>query len=82
MEALVSMKEVKIMSIKIIKTSAQAKTEMEAKRKIHIKNSTCPECKNFPNFSLYHYEGGLFTKPVKVNTYKCDECGCEWEVRE
>lgn len=65
------------MNIKIIKTSTQAKAEKEQR----IEESKCPECGYYPNLSVYHYEGGLFSKQVKVNTYTCINCKCQWEVR-
>ena len=64
----------------IIKSSKQAELEQE-KYKLE---STCPECNHYPNLSIYHFEGGFFSrdKEVKVNTYTCSNCECEWEVRQ
>ena len=62
----------------IIKSSTQANLEKEK----YNRESTCPECNHSPNFSIYHYEGGLFKKNAKVKTYTCGKCGCEWEFRE
>jgi len=61
----------------IIKSSAQASLEKDK----YNNDSICPECNYYPNLYIYHYEGGLFKKNVKVEAYTCVKCGCEWEVR-
>jgi len=62
----------------ITKTSKQAKLENE---KIDVE-SICPECGTIGNFYIFHYEKyGLFKKLIKVKTYTCFKCSCEWEIR-
>lgn len=46
---------------------------------------TCPECGNVTIFvwdNLKEYtRKGLFNVEVKVyDTYKCNDCGCEWKI--
>jgi len=65
-----------IMNITITKTSKQANKEKEK----YKKESTCPECGDFPNIPIYYYESGLFRKDIKVEKYTCIKCYCEWEV--
>lgn len=67
-----------------MKVVTRTSKEYKAIKAKEIRDSTCPECGEVSLFNSYSYEyvGSLFkVKTVRVDSYSCCNCGCQWEIR-
>lgn len=67
--------------MKVITRTSEEHKMIKAKE---MGDSTCPECGEVSLFSSYSDEyvmSWFKVKTVRVNSYSCFNCGCQWEIR-